>query len=143
MDVLIDTNVIINFLTGRDDPFQESSDRIMELCDIKRLNGYVAFHSLSTIWYVIRKSRSEKDVRYLLESVCRILKVASATHEQVVEAIAERDFRDFEDCLQDKCAQNVGAAFLITCNIKDFHHAKTKAVTPDEMLAIIERESQS
>ena len=137
MDVLIDTNVIINFLTGRDDPFQESSDQIMKFCDTGCLNGYVAFHSLSTIWYVIRKSRSDKDARYLLEIVCKILKVASAAHDQIMEAIADTDFRDFEDCLQDKCAQSVGAEFLITCNIKDFRCAKTRAVTPDEMLSIL------
>ena len=137
MDVLIDTNVIMNFLTERGDPFQASSDRIMELCDTKRLNGYVAFHSLSTIWYVIRKTRSDKDARYLLEIVCKILKVASATHEQVMQAIADTDFRDFEDCLQDRCAQNVGAEFLITCNIKDFRYAKTRAVTPQQMLDML------
>ena len=137
MDVLIDTNVILNVITARDDPFKESSVHVMELCGSGVLSGYIAFHSLSTVWYVIRKARSDKDARYLLENVCKILKVAAATQEQVMEAIADTDFRDFEDCLQDKCAENVGAEYLVTCNVRDFRHAKTRAVTPDEMLAVL------
>lgn len=137
MDVLIDTNVIMNAVTERDDPFKEASIRVMELCVSGALNGYIAFHSLSTIWYVIRKARSDKEARYLLENVCKILNVAAATQEQVMEAIADTDFRDFEDCLQDKCAQNVGADYLVTCNIRDFRHAKTRAVTPDKIPDIL------
>ena len=44
---------------------------------------------------------------------------------------------DFEDCLQDECAQKAGAAYLVTCNKKDFVNAKTHAVTPLEMLEIV------
>ena len=137
MDVLIDTNVIMNAVTERDDPFKEASFRVMDLCTYGAFKGYVAFHSLSTIWYLIRKTHSDADTRYLLKNVCKILKIATATQEQVMEAIADTDFRDFEDCLQDKCAQNVGAKYLVTCNVRDFRHAKTRAVTPDELPDIL------
>ena len=137
MDVLIDTNVIINFITERSDPFQKTSEQVMNLCSQGRLNGYMAFHSLSIVWYIIRKSFSDAEARYWIGIVCKILKVAAATQEQVMEAIADTDFRDFEDCLQDKCAEYVGAEYLVTCNVRDFRHAKTRAVTPDEMLAVL------
>ena len=51
MEILIDTNVILNYITERDDPFRESSKKIMELCAEEKVNGYIAFHSLSIIWY--------------------------------------------------------------------------------------------
>ena len=51
MEILIDTNVILNYITERDDPFRESSKKIMELCVEEKVNGYIAFHSLSIIWY--------------------------------------------------------------------------------------------
>ena len=137
MDVLIDANVIINFITGRSDPFQKTSEQVMNLCSQGRLRGYVAFHSLSIIWYIIRKSYSDAEARYWLEIVCKILNVAAATRKQVMEAITDTDFRDFEDCLQDQCAQAIGAEYLVTCNVRDFRCAKTRAVTPDEMLAIL------
>ncbi|MBQ6737227.1 MAG: hypothetical protein IJP41_02075 [Synergistaceae bacterium] len=47
MDILIDVNVILNYITERDDPFRESSKEIMKLCAEEEFNGYIAFHSLS------------------------------------------------------------------------------------------------
>ena len=55
MKVLIDTNVALNYLSGRDDPYKEESEEIMRLCAEEQIEGYLAFHSLSTIWYVTRK----------------------------------------------------------------------------------------
>ncbi|MBQ9347824.1 MAG: PIN domain-containing protein [Oscillibacter sp.] len=136
MDVLIDANVIVNYITGREDPFRESSHQVMNLCSEGKINGYAAFHFLPVIWYVIRKTHSDADARFWLRLVCSILTIASAPQAQVEEAIENRDFHDFEDCLQDKCAQNAGAKYIVTCNIRDFRNSSVRAVTPLEMLKI-------
>ena len=141
MNILCDTNVIMNYLTGRNDPFLKSSEKVIELCSRKSLHGYIAFHSLSTIWYVLRKLYSSEDSRYLLSKTCGILTVSAASHSQIVEAIKNSAFQDFEDCLQDECAQKIGADYLVTCNIRDFKYAKTPVVTPDQMLSILEETS--
>lgn len=41
---------------------------------------------------------------------------------------------DFEDCLQDKCAINAAADYIITCNTKDFAVAETPVITPIDFL---------
>ena len=41
--VLVDTNVIVNYLTHREDKYRESSIQVMEACSAKELEGYVAF----------------------------------------------------------------------------------------------------
>lgn len=46
---LIDTNVIINFITKRDDPYKDACFEIMKLCAENVFEGYVAFLSLSVI----------------------------------------------------------------------------------------------
>ena len=137
MEILIDTNVILNYITERDDPFRESSKKIMELCAEEKVNGYIAFHSLSIIWYVLRK-KSENERRFWLKNVCEILPVVGATHEQVLEAIDQVNFTDFEDCLQDKCAQNIGTHYIATCNVNDFINANTKIINPKEFIEIFE-----
>ncbi|MBR1741036.1 MAG: hypothetical protein IJ733_04030 [Lachnospiraceae bacterium] len=53
-----------------------------------------------------------------------------------MEAIRNKDFSDFEDCLQDECAFESGAEYIITCNIKDFANAKVQAVNPEQFLEI-------
>ena len=134
MVVLIDANVVLNYITDRDDPFRASSNKTMELCSQDHIAGYISFHSVSIIWYSLKISNTEK--RVWLKDICSILTVTGASHEQVLEAIEQSDFEDFEDCLQDECAQAVQADCLVTCNTKDFSHAKTKIYNPDEFVAL-------
>lgn len=134
---LIDTNVIINFITKRDDPYKDECYEVMKLCAENIFDGYIAFHSLSIIWYVIRKQETEEKVRVWLNNICDILTVTGATHEQVREAVNNFNFHDFEDCLQDECAVHINADYIVTCNTKDFKQSKTMVVTPDAFLKII------
>ena len=59
-----------------------------------------------------------------------------AVFETRLSAVQNIDFRDFEDCLQDKCAQAVHANYIITRNVADFVHSSVKAVTPEEFLTL-------
>ena len=138
MKVLVDTNVIINYLTGREDKYSEESDQIMTMCTNEEIEGYVAFHSLSIIWYFSgRQKEPEETRREWLDRVCKILTTASAGHGAVVEAVHNVEFKDFEDNMQDICAQSVNADYIVTVNTKDFEHSKVKAVTPDELVEIV------
>ncbi len=136
--LLIDTNVILNFLSDRDDPFLEESREVIRKCASGECVGYIAFHTLSILWYVLRK-RSEKDRRRDLRDVCEILDVASASQEEIVDAIERDSFSDFEDCLQDKCAKEIGADYIVTCNTKDFENSEIPAINPSDFLASIAR----
>lgn len=138
MDILIDTNVILNFITRREDKYLDASIQTMLLCASGRCKGYVAFHTIPTIWYILRKAKPEQEVRSALQSLCDILTVAGASHSQVVQAVLNQNFKDFEDCLQDECASAVNAHYIVTCNVRDFGNSKTKAVTPEEFLSVIE-----
>ena len=112
----------------------------MELCAENAFEGYIAFHSLSIIWYVIKKQETEEKARAWLHNICDMLTVTGATQEQIKEAINNLNFHDFEDCLQDKCAVHANAEYIVTCNAKDFQLAKTKIVTPDVFVNIITEE---
>jgi predicted nucleic acid-binding protein len=74
----------------------------------------------------------------MLQKICSVLSVTAASHERVCDAIAREDFPDFEDCLQDESAKEVGADYIVTRNIQDFQNSDVKAVTPEEFLKIIE-----
>lgn len=135
MVVLIDTNVIIDFLLERE-PFYEAAAGILRKCAGNELTGYLAFHSIPNIWYILRKV-PEKSRREWLTDLCGFLRVAGASHEEVLKAIADEKFKDFEDCLQDKCAKGKGAQYIITRNVKDFNGSEISAVSPQDFLDII------
>jgi predicted nucleic-acid-binding protein len=132
MVVLIDTNIIIDFLAVRK-PFYDSAFQVMEKCASGEAEGYIAFHSLPNLWYIFRKI-PEETRRLWLEKICKILKVASASQESVLKAIKMDNFTDFEDCLQDRCAEEVSANYIITRNTADFETSVVSAIEPDEWL---------
>lgn len=131
--VLIDTNILLNYITNREDEFLDSSIRIVEMCANGDLRGYIAFHTLSTLWYVLRK-RTDKERRQNLRDICQIFQVTSASQKEILDAIERDSFTDFEDCLQDKCAKEVGADYIITCNLKDFALSEIPAITPKDFV---------
>ena len=137
LKVLIDTNVAMTFLTKRKDPFTEEAEDIMFLCSSDKISGYLAFHSLSTIWYLGRKFNEEKG-RKMLEIICDLLTVVGASQDEIIDAIQKKSFRDFEDCLQDKCAKEANCDYIVTANWKDFKNSEVPAVAPDELLRIID-----
>ena len=52
-------------------------------------------------------------------------------------AIEKEDFRDFEDALQDCCAAESGADYIVTANKRDFAgHSTVYPLTPKELLSL-------
>lgn len=133
MVILIDTNIALDFLAVRQ-PFYHSAKAVLQACANDEVQGYIAFHSLPNIFYILRKNYSDKDRRSMLEKLCLVLQVTGASHDRVCEAIARDDFSDFEDCLQDECAGEVSADYIVTRNVDDFKRSHVKAITPEELL---------
>lgn len=132
--VLIDTNIIIDFLITRE-PFYKTSSEIIENCASGKLKGYVAFHSIPNLWYILRKVPEDKR-REWTSDICSFLEVTGANHEEVLKAINMKNFSDFEDCLQDRCAKEVNAEYIITRNVEDFNNSEIPAILPEDFLKI-------
>lgn len=134
MVLLIDTNVVLDVLQERTG-FYNASCRIINLCANKQAQGYIAFHSVSNLWYVLRNC-DDSAKREKISDICNILTVCSVGHKEVMNALDNTKFKDFEDCLQDECAASVHADCIITRNVKDFAHSRVKAITPEDFLKI-------
>ena len=132
--VLVDTNVIIDFLMTRE-PFYKASAEVITKCVGKELDGYIALHSVSNLWYILRKVPEDKRRKWLID-ICQCLHVEGICHEDVIKAIKMAEFKDFEDCLQDRCAENIKAEYIITRNVKDFEGSTVQAVLPEKFLEI-------
>lgn len=136
MVILIDTNIVLDFLVMRQ-PYYDDAKNIIQMCAKEQVDGYLAFHSLPNIFYILRKSHSEADRREMLKKICFVLKVTGASHEKVCDALENDAFSDFEDCLQDECAQEISADYIVTRNTGDFQCSEVKAVTPQELFKIV------
>lgn len=133
MKILVDTNVVIDALIGRQ-PYFDNADKIIKLCADKKVQGYLAAHSIPNLFYILRKSMSLEERRHVLLQLCDIFIVEGIDSVKIITAIENRSFLDFEDCLQDECAISVGADYIVTRNVKDFTYAKVKAISPENFL---------
>ena len=75
--------------------------------------------------------------RKWLIDICGFLQVAGVNHDEVLRAIPMEKFKDFEDCLQDRCAKKVDAKYIITKNTEDFSEAEVPAISPENFLNVI------
>lgn len=134
--VLIDANVILDYIASRE-PLYRYAYKVMEMCHSGVVDGYMAFHSVSIIWYTLRKFIPDvPERRQWMKKILDIVRVACASHEAVVRAVEMEDFKDFEDCLQDRCAEAVGARYIVTNNVKDFGESMVKAITAKEFCEV-------
>ncbi len=136
MKVLIDTNIMIDALTNRDGRSGFSAT-VIDLCAKQVIDGYVALHSISNMYYILRKQYSDAERRTILKRYNEILKVAEVGNDVVDTAINNTAISDYEDALQYACAETVGADYIVTCNIKDYEKADIKAISPEELLKLM------
>ena len=55
MRVLIDTNVVLDFLQERE-PFVENAARLFALVDRGEIEGFIAATTITNIYYIVRKA---------------------------------------------------------------------------------------
>ena len=136
MKVLIDTNIMIDALTNKDGRSGFSAT-VIDLCAKQVIDGYVALHSISNMYYILRKQYSDAERRTILKRYNEILKVAEVGNDVVDTAINNTAISDYEDALQYACAETVGADYIVTRNIKDYEKAEIRAISPEELLKLL------
>ena len=131
--VLVDTNVLLDYLLMRE-PFYEDSYKIVSDCVEGKLDGCIAAHSISNMFFILRKEFDIKERREILISICKIFTVEGIDFEKILAGLYNEDFSDFEDCLQMECAKAFGAEYIITRNVADYQNSEIPPVTPQEFL---------
>jgi predicted nucleic acid-binding protein len=57
MRILIDTNIIIDYIADRK-PFSETAYQIIVLCTNKKVEGCIAAYTISNLFYILRRDLS-------------------------------------------------------------------------------------
>lgn len=133
--ILIDTNVLIDYLLERK-PFFEDAKAIILSCVEGKVKGCIAAHSIPNIFYILRKDYSEKERRDVLCNLCSIFDVEGIDKVKLLSGLANEDFSDFEDCLQMECAKSYGADYIVTRNVSDYATSEVKAIEPKEYMEL-------
>jgi predicted nucleic acid-binding protein len=134
---LVDINIIIDDMAKRE-PFAKVSHDILTLCAQEKFIGYISAHTIPTAHYILRKQYSAVEVKNMLLYICEILNISGYTKEQVIDALNNDNFSDFEDCLQMESAQTINADYIITRNINDFSGSPIPTISTEGFLKLFD-----
>ncbi len=131
MNILIDTNVILDVLCNRAE-FVEDALKVFRSCEAERITGCISALSVPNIVYIMRKELDNERIKEILTILTSIFTVVDLRESDLLRA-AELDFKDYENALQAVCASRAKADYIVTRNIKDFRGSPVPALKPSEL----------
>ena len=120
-----------------DEIFQHFNDG--ELSEDERYNCVIEIWDKATDDVIAQIQKSfnslpDDECRKIISSLLNSFEIAQIDKSHIKAAIERKNFKDFEDCLQDECASSFTADFIITRDKNDFLNAKTTPLLPTEFL---------
>jgi predicted nucleic acid-binding protein len=134
--LLLDINVLLDVLLDRE-PWSEAASQLLSAVESTETQGFVAPHTLPTIYYVMAQSRNRSVAAAAVTDLLRILDVAPLTKADYQEALA-LPITDFEDAIQAAAASKLGVDYLVTRNEKDFRGAAVPVSDPATVVALLQ-----
>lgn len=136
MIILVDTNIVLDALLKRN-PYEDEAQVIITKCANREIIGYMAAHSIPNLFYILRKTYSQKERKQFIKNLCDIFYISALNTEKIKSALENEAFEDFEDCLQEECAVEVMADYIVTRNPNDYKKSRIKVVEPGEFIKLL------
>lgn len=130
--MLLDTDVLIDVALDRL-PHSGPSSELLDRVERGPRRAFVAWHTLSNFYYLVRSSRGDADARDFIAELVRFVAVAPVDTAAAGYAVS-LPMADFEDAMQVAAARACGAQHIVTRNVRDFARSPIPAVTPQEAL---------
>mgnify|MGYP002776993108 CR=1 FL=1 len=118
MKILVDTNIVLDFLLARD-PFFQEAERLFQAIDADQVAGYVTATTVTDIFYIARRStRSVEQARQAVSQTLTAMTICPVDRAILASAFAS-GITDFEDAVQIACAVDQRLDAILTRD-KDF-----------------------
>ena len=133
MRVFFDTNVLLDGYYQRAGAAE--SEKAVMLCSGGACEGWLAWHSLSNVFYLVRgHSKSTTTALQFITDLLAWAEVSETSKADALMAVTS-GMTDFEDALQVAAAMACGAKVILTRNVSDFKASAVPVMTPEEFLA--------
>ena len=129
MILLLDTDVLLDVVLDRR-PHSDAASRLLDNLQRRPGTGFMAWHTISNFFYLVRPLRGGLSARLLLLDLARFIRVAPTTTESLLYA-AQLEMPDFEDALQVAAASACQADGIVTRNLRDYAKASIRALGPE------------
>ena len=134
MKLFLDTNIVIDFLSGRE-PFADDAIALFQLADNHEVELVVSDLTLVNTVYVLQRLHNPIESIYEALNNIRPLISIVPIGESVFDMCLQHRSNDFEDEVQYFAAVNAEVDYIVTRNKKDFDFGDEAVVTPKEMFS--------
>ncbi len=135
MRVLLDTNVVLDFVLARQ-PFFTEADKIFIRLKSNDFEAFVSAITPINVFYTTRKETDKATAFSAVEELLKLVQIAESSN-QIYQNALLLNFNDYEDAVQHECAVAENLDAIITRNTKDFKNSKIKVYLPTEFLQVI------
>jgi predicted nucleic acid-binding protein len=135
MKLLLDINVVLDVVLERD-PWARPAAELLVALEKNQAKGFVAAHTLPTIYYVVAKSQDRDTATRAIHDLLRLLDVVPVEREDVYRALS-LPLNDFEDAVQAAAALRIDAEYLVTRNELDSKGAAITTASPSTILSLL------
>ena len=119
MRVLIDTNILLDFLLQRE-PFFQDAELLFNAIDSGLVIGCVTATTLTDIFYIAQKhTRSIEQARQAVAEILTVMTICPVDRA-VLESAFNSGLTDFEDAVQIFCAVTQGLDAILTRDKRGF-----------------------
>ena len=132
MNVLIDTNVVIDFL-GKRKGFFDNAALIFQMQKEGRINAIVSSLTIINCAYILRKVFSREVMLDKVEKLCNTFTVSRIDKTTLIEAL-KMNTQDFEDTIQYISSLPYQPDIIITRDKRGFMDLNIPIMTPDEFI---------
>ena len=133
MNVLIDTNVVLDAILSRE-PHAAAAQKIFLLAAENKIHAGITANTVTDIHYLALKYlRDSKKVKEVLAKLFALFQVVDVTAYDCKKAL-DLPMDYYEDALLSICAKKVKCDFIVTRNINDFANSIVKPVLPNDFL---------
>ncbi len=90
--VLIDTNIILDFVLEREN-FFEDADKILKLAFEKEIIAFITATTVTNIFYIARKEKGKNEALDFIRNILSFIDIANVDKSVILDAL-ELGFRD-------------------------------------------------
>lgn len=135
MIALVDTNVVLDVMLGRDPHLPESA-AVLAAVETSRCSGLLSATTVTTIHYIAERHIGRTDTMVTIAHLLSLFGVAPV-NQAVLGSALGLGMDDFEDAVLHEAAVQAGADCIVTRNVDDFGLARIPVYTPAQFLAAL------
>ncbi|MBS1794503.1 MAG: PIN domain-containing protein [Acidobacteria bacterium] len=132
MRVLIDTNIVLDFVLARQ-PFFTEADQIFFRLRKKEFEAFVSAITPINVFYTTRKETDKATAFTAVDELLKLVEIARSDNRIYKNALS-LNFKDYEDAVQHECAVAENLDAIVTRNAKDYQNASIRIYSPAEFL---------